>query len=178
VCIAVAPPAVTAPDDVDASALAATLQEGLVSALAAEGTDAQALAADGLGPAEAVSCTARVTTRLVVKRKGGRSWLRRALTDATSVAVSQVPVDGVAEATAMAAAGSGAQALAGAAAASRARDEVRLTYGAAVSGRTLVRDTRADARVTSNGQDVFTPLVADAARAIVAALAARPRGDQ
>lgn len=177
-CVAVALPAVTVPDDVDASALSATLQAALVDALGAEGAAAQALAADGLGPEDAAACATRVTTRLVVKHKGGSSWLRRALIDATSAAVSQVPVTSAAEAAAMAAAGSGTQALAGMAATSQARDEVRFTYGAAASGRTLLRDTRADARVTSNGQDVFTPLVANAAKAIVAALATRPRGER
>ncbi len=177
-CVAVALPTVAVPDDVDASALSATLQAALVEALGAEGAAAQALAADGLGPEDAAACAARVTTRLVVKHKGGSSWLRRALIDATSAAVSQVPVSSVAEATAMAAAGSGAQALAGMAAASQARDEVRFTYGAAVSGRTLLRDTRADARVTSDGQDVFTPLVSTAAKTIVAALATLPRGER
>ncbi len=177
-CVAVSLPTVTAPDDVDASALSATLQEGLVSALAAEGRDAQALAADGLAPAAAASCDARVTTRLVLKRKGGSSWVRRALTDATGAAVSQVPVRGVAGVAATAAVGSGVQTFAGLAAASQKRDEVRLTYGVVVSGRTVVPDVSAGARVATNGQDVLTPLVAGTAKAIVTALAKGPRGAQ
>lgn len=104
--------------------------------------------------------------------------MRRALTDAAVATVWQPAAGGVVGAVAVAAAGSGLQSLAAAATASKERDEVRLTYGVVVSGRAVVPDVTAGARVTSSGQDVFTPLVADAAKAIVPALATAPRGGQ
>ena len=169
-CVGVARPAVALPDGVDPEEFSTTVQQGLVDALAAEGFAAHALES-GAGPEEAAAaCPTRVATRLTVKRKGGASWMRRVLTDTAIASVWQAPARGLAGVAATAAAGSGLQALAAASAAAKAHDEVTFTYGAEMSGRAVMREAIGRAKVESDGDDVFTPLVANAAKAIAASL--------
>lgn len=166
-CVAVARPVVAVPDGVDPAEFSTTLQQGLVEALAAEGLAAHALE-PGASPAEATCAT--VATQLTVKRKGRPSWMRRVLTDTAIAAVWQAPAGGIGGAVATAAAGSGLQALSAASAAAKAHDEVTFTYGATVSGRPAMRDATGRAKVETDADDVFTPLVAGAAKAIAASV--------
>lgn len=169
-CLAVTPPVVAVPDGVDPEDFSATMQHGLVEALVAQGFAAHAVEPGGQPAATLPACPTRVVTRLTVKRKGAASWMRRVLTDTAIATVWQAPVRGLGGVAATAAAGSGLQALAAASAAAKAHDEVTFTYGADRSGRTAMREATGRAKVGSDGDDVFTPLVADAAKAIAAAL--------
>jgi hypothetical protein len=166
-CVAVSPPVVAVPDGVDPAEFSTTLQQGLVEALAAEGLAAHALEA-GASPAEAACAT--VASQLTIKRRGRPSWMRRVLTDTAIAAVWQAPARGIGGVVATAAAGSGLQALSSASAVAKAHDEVTFTYGATVAGRPAVRETTGRAKVETDADDVFTPLVAGAAKAIAASL--------
>lgn len=175
-CVAVARPVVTLPDGSNPAELSATTQQALVEALVEQGVAARRAEADAQPEGAAGECATQVVTRLTIKRKGGPSWVRRALTDAAIATVWQAPVRGLGGVAATAAAGSGLQALAAASTVAKAHDEVAFTYGATVSGQPALREATTRVKVETDAADVFSPLVAGAAKAIAASL--KPAGSR
>jgi hypothetical protein len=169
-CIAIVLPSVQGVEG-DASAFGASVREVFASFLRGPSMEVVLLDArldsHAVDEARQKQCP-RVLTVTITRKRSGGGMLGRVLGQAGASAAWGIPVGGVGAAVARGATVAATQAVAEMASSTKARDEMRLEYKlASLEGKAELAKS-ATAKAAADGEDLLTPMVETAAKAIVA----------
>ena len=177
-CVALVMPSATGIDG-DATAFSISLRDLFASYL--NGPSIRAIILDARLPSQAIEearqkqCAFVLLTTIKRKRDGGSGWGRAIGQAAGSAAYYGIPYGGgAAAAAARGAAVAGAHAISSMASSTRVKDEVTLEYRVGTPDavmRTAPKTEKAKAK--SDGEDLLTPLVENAANAVAAIVSRR-----